>query len=195
MMLPSVLDEPDVAQFVQQFGVHGELDPIRLPSAPPLRLVPTQSEIAFLRHTVYLAGPIAGLDYEGATSWRDFATRDLAAAGIKALSPMRGIPDCGIVFTQSGDDTSHLNHGARQIIARDRFDATRCDVLFVNLLAAQRVSIGTAMEIAWADLRRTPVVCVMELGNVHEHAMLTEAIDFQVATLEEGLTTVKAILS
>jgi hypothetical protein len=37
-------------------------------------------------------------------------------------------------------------------MTRDRFDATRCDVLLVNLLGAERVSIGTMMEVAWADL-------------------------------------------
>ena len=196
MMLPSVLDEPEVAQFVQQFGVQGELDPIRLPSAPPLRLVPPQSEVAFVRHTVYLAGPIAGLDYEGATSWRDLATRDLAAAGIKALSPMRAkefLRDRG-KLTNRGYEENPLST-ERAIMTRDRFDATRCDVMLVNFAGAERISVGTVMECAWADLSRTPIVCVMEPGNVHEHAMLCEALGFRAAMFEEGLDVVKAILS
>jgi hypothetical protein len=82
----------------------------------------------------------------------------------------------------------------------------RADVLLVNLLGAERVSIGTVMEIAWADAVRVPVVLVMEpsaeentglvpsKGNVHEHAMIRECVGFRVQTLDEGLNVVKAIL-
>ena len=38
---------------------------------------------------VYLAGPIKGLNYEGCTSWREYAAKELAKDGIEALSPMR----------------------------------------------------------------------------------------------------------
>lgn len=148
--------------------------------------------------TVYLAGPISGLNYNGATEWRDHAIQQLAAIGIKGLSPMRckeylqGIDDL---------DKNCVEYGAinclsspRGIITRDRFDATRCDVLFVNLLGADRISIGTVMEIAWADLSRIPIVCAMEPGNLHEHAMVSEVLGYRVSTIEEGLNIVKAIL-
>ena len=41
-------------------------------------------------HTVYLAGPITGLTYDGATDWRHAVAADLNSVGIKGLSPMRG---------------------------------------------------------------------------------------------------------
>jgi hypothetical protein len=44
-------------------------------------------------------------------------------------------------------------------------------------------------------LKRTPIVCIMEPGNIHEHAMLNEAIGFRCTTLEEALTVIKAILA
>jgi len=152
--------------------------------------------------TVYLAGPISGLSYKGATDWRQFAELELRDAGIKGLSPMRAkeylkdvTSDVG--FSSTCHEYGHLSplSGPRGIMTRDRFDATRCDVLLVNLAGAEKVSVGTVMEIAWADLCRTPIVCVMEPDNVHEHAMVTEAIGFRVSTLEEGLHVVKAILS
>lgn len=84
---------------------------------------------------------------------------------------------------------------ARSVMTRDRFDATRCDVLFVNLLGAKAPSIGTVMEIAWADSKRTPIVCVMEkAGNPHEHMMVNEAIGFRVETLEDAVHVTKSIL-
>ena len=151
--------------------------------------------------TVYLAGPIAGLDYTGATDWRDEAIADLAAAGIKGLSPMRAKEylknvsrDVG--FSATCEEYGHLSpmSGPRGIMTRDRFDATRCDVLLVNLLGATTVSIGTVMELAWADLKRTPSIVCMEPGNVHEHCMVSEATGFHVHSLQEGLDVAKAIL-
>lgn len=151
--------------------------------------------------TVYLAGPIAGRDYAGATLWREIAAIKLGAAGIRALSPMRakeflkGV-EGDVGFSATCENYGHLSplSNARGIMTRDRFDATRCDVLLVNLRGADRVSIGTCMEIAWADLCRTPIVCVMEPGNPHEHAMVNEAIGYRVSTLTEALDVVKAIL-
>ncbi len=148
---------------------------------------------------VYLAGPIAGLSYSGATDWREYVKRELQPALINGLSPMRckeylaGVAE----FTADGDKYRALSvlSSNKGIVARDRFDATRCAVLFVNLLGAKTVSIGTVMEIAWADACRTPIVLVMEVsGNPHEHGMLTEVSGFRVETLDEGIAIVKAIL-
>lgn len=149
-----------------------------------------------MKPTVYLAGPIAGQNHSGATGWREEAIRQFDTVGIKGLCPLRGVVDAGIIFTATGDDEAHRksNIGPRELMTRDRFDCLRCDVLLVNLLDAERVSIGTMMELAWADIKRTPVVCVMESGNVHEHAMVGEAIGWRCDTLQEGIDTVKRIL-
>lgn len=150
--------------------------------------------------TVYLAGPISGLSYRGCTEWRHAAAADLQAHGIAALSPMRGKEYLSHLeaISSDGRDYAHLGVLAlpRGVMTRDRFDALRCDVLLVNLLGARHVSIGTVMEIAWADARRTPIVCAMEdTGNPHEHMMISEALGFRTPTLTEALHVVKAILT
>lgn len=144
--------------------------------------------------SVYLAGPIKGLSYDGANYWRDVMISDLAQHDIKGLSPMRckeyleGCTNLGMSFYDGVLSTP------RGIMVRDRFDATRCDVMLVNLLHATTVTIGTCMEIAWADLKRIPVVAIMEDGNIHDHPMINEAVGFRVKTLEEARDTVLAIL-
>lgn len=147
---------------------------------------------------VYLAGPITGLDFAGATDWRKIAKSKLEGnAGIKALSPMRFMDYLAreTDLDAMGYD-NHVLSTPRGIMTRDRFDCVRADVVLVNFLGATRVSIGTVMEIGWADLSRIPIVCCMEpKGNPHDHAMITEAIGFRVANLEDGLDVVKAILS
>jgi nucleoside 2-deoxyribosyltransferase len=149
--------------------------------------------------TVYLAGPISGLTFDGAQDWRTSAETFLASRGVRGLSPLRGkeylralgelSPQCG---AEGKAGTLSL---PRSIMTRDFYDATRCDVLLVNLLGATRVSIGTVMEIAWGYQVRTPVVLAMEPGNVHEHAMIAEAYGYRVSTLEEALAISCSILA
>lgn len=148
---------------------------------------------------VYLAGPITGLTFDGAEDWRASAKADLAAHGIKALSPLRAkeyLRQVPGAISGTGEEYAHLGVLSlpRGVMTRDRFDATRCDALLVNLIGAAKVSIGTVMEIAWADLCRTPVVVAIEpAGNVHEHMMIAEATGFRVPSLAEALHVVKAI--
>jgi nucleoside 2-deoxyribosyltransferase len=156
-----------------------------------------------MTHTVYLAGPISGLGFDGCTEWRDSVIAILAEVGIKGLSPMRAKEylrhayDAVGGFSATCEEYAKLSplSGPRGIMTRDRFDATRCDVLLVNLLGADRISVGTVMEIAWADLCRTPIVCAMEPGNIHEHAMVGEAIGFRCSSLGDAVHVVKAILA
>lgn len=150
--------------------------------------------------SVYLAGPITGLNFAGCTDWREHAIKELADAGIKGLSPMRAkeyLASLEGVISGTGEEYAHMGPLSlpQGVTTRDRFDATRCDVLLVNLLGAERVSIGTVMEIAWADLKRTPIVCAIEeSGNVHEHMMINQAIGFRATSLEQALHLVKAVI-
>jgi len=151
------------------------------------------------RPTVYLAGPITGLNFQGCTEWRDQVKLELANAGIEAFSPMRDKGYLAELSVLSGHGKEYAHMGvlstSRAVMTRDRFDATRCDVLFVNLLGATQISIGTCMEIAWADLKRIPIVCAMEHeGNPHIHMMLNEAIGFRVESLAEAVHVVKSVL-
>lgn len=153
-----------------------------------------------MQPTVYLAGPITGLSYDAATDWRKDFTARLRMHHIKGLSPMRGKEYLSHVgkFTMDGDKYQPYSvmSSNRGIITRDRFDATRCTVLLVNLLGAEHVSIGTMIEIGWADGKRIPIVGVMEKsGNPHEHGMVLEAFGYRVETLDEALHLIVAMLA
>lgn len=149
--------------------------------------------------TAYLAGSITGLDYKGATDWRQHAVRRLGQHGILGLSPMRGkafLKDVeSFSATCEAEGYMHPMATPRGIMTRDRNDAMTCDVLLVNLLGAAKVSIGTVMEIAWADSVRTPIVCAIEdTGNVHEHAMIDQALGYRVPNLDQAIDIVIAIV-
>jgi len=145
---------------------------------------------------VYLAGPITGLTYQGCTDWRQKAMDYLAEYGIQGLSPLRAkdylLNETSIADTY--DDT--ILSSQRGIFARDKFDCERSDVIFVNLLGAQRVSIGTVMEIGWATGKNKPIVLLMEkTGNLHDHAMLREACPWRTDNLDEALWVITTLIA
>lgn len=174
------------------------------------------SEAYMVHKTVYLAGPISGLSYDDSNNWRAEVRDQLLRSGIKCASPLRAkvyIRDAAAVAGQRGEpftidqastaiDDNDMDAPAvramsnsRGITTRDRFDCLNCDVLFVNLLGTKKVSIGTVMEIAWADALRKPIVLVIEdKDNLHDHAMIRECVGFRVSTIREGIEIVKAIL-
>lgn len=144
---------------------------------------------------VYLAGPITGVSYGAAVDWREQARMFLAPFGVLGYSPMRAkdyLQDESVIKSFYQADTPLST--SRGIMTRDRWDVRTADLVLMNLLGAQRVSIGTMMEAAWADLLRTPIVLVMEAGNLHEHPMLLEAAGYVVPDLEIGLALTVKIL-
>ena len=149
--------------------------------------------------SVYLAGPISGEGYTEATNWRNDITEKLRP--IECFSPLRfkSYLDKGTTIRDQYDKVldgpDFVLSTQKGIMTRDYFDCNRADLIFVNLLGAKKVSIGTAMEIAWAYSLHKPVVVAMEdEGNIHEHAMLKEAIGFRVTTLEQAVKVTRAIL-
>jgi nucleoside 2-deoxyribosyltransferase len=132
---------------------------------------------------VYLAGPMAGITVKECRAWRLAATPVLEDAGFTILDPTReliGYPD-DFVLTQQAESK-------RVVFARDKFDATRADILLVNLLGATDKSLGTLMEVAWAYLSGKFIVVVMEPeGNPHDHTFTREAASIVPPTIEEGV--------
>lgn len=143
---------------------------------------------------VYLAGPITGLSYDKSANWREYVSKKLPKH-IKALSPLRGKDY--LKSEKALEDFYDINALSTQkgITCRDRYDVMRCDLIFVNLLGATRISIGTVMEIAWADILRKPIILVMEDGNIHSHSMIREVSGYIVKDLEIAITITQSIFS
>lgn len=143
---------------------------------------------------VYLAGPITGLTYCGATSWRDYVIDNLPEH-LVGMSPLRAKSYLKDEQQIEGSYDETILSSQRGLFARDFFDCNRCDALFVNLRFTEVVSIGTVMEIAWAYQNRIPVVLVMgEEDEIHNHPMIREACPFVVGNIDEGIHTLAALL-
>jgi nucleoside 2-deoxyribosyltransferase len=168
--------------------------------------------------SVYLAGPISGLTYDGCVSWREYAQKVLLEYGIDGRSPMRAkefikehfgnsrLPEAGGSSFQG--NALSTNKG---ITTRDRYDCTTSDVVLFNFLGAEKPSVGSCVEVGWADGARRPIVVAMEdpqyahnllnpderilvKANPHHHGIVLECAGFVVPTLEEALDIVISIL-
>jgi nucleoside 2-deoxyribosyltransferase len=143
---------------------------------------------------VYLAGPITGMSYGASTDWRDYAAKNIDSQ-IQTISPMRHKEYLANETAIASSYEKNPMSCAKGITTRDRFDCMRSDAVLVNLLGAEKVSIGTVMEVAWADSARKQIVLVIDKADkVHMHPMLTEACGYIVDNLDEALSIVERVL-
>lgn len=155
------------------------------------------------RPICYLAGAIAGMEFDAATDWRYQAGFRLSDRGIEVLNPMRAKEvladkNNGVISTDFRDYSSAgAFFTAKGIMIRDFNDVKRCDVLLVNLLGLKKPSMGTVMELGWAYAFQKPAIVAIEAsGNPHDnHPMLHEAMPFRVTTLDEAIDVVAVLLN
>jgi nucleoside 2-deoxyribosyltransferase len=150
---------------------------------------------------IYAAGSIAGKTQESASGWRNRLIDELSPYGVKVLSPMRATEH----LANRGELTQFAYDGdimttEKAITTRDRNDVMTCDLMFVNLHKVTRYSLGTMIELGWADAWRKPIVAIMEEGNIHEHAMTNDMINFKIKhadfedAMKEAIYVTKSIL-
>lgn len=146
---------------------------------------------------VYLAGPIRGLSYAQTVAWRDTVEEELKHVGITTLSPMRykerlkGIDNLQCHEYGEGDPLTTMDG----IFARDHFDVKRSDLILVNFISMNEVSVGTIMEIAWAYEMQKPVVLMIDKeSNLLNHPFIINTCPFIVFSLEDGIAVTKEIL-
>jgi len=151
---------------------------------------------------VYLCGPITGTTFdETKYGWRRHVYRELKRNGIIGWSPMRH--KMKEQFGKDAQESMHRMGGypddpmscPKGITARDRYDTMKSDLIFCNLLGTEKISVGSMIELGWADAMRIPIVMVMEEGNIHEHAMVEDMLDFRAYSIDEGIDITRKILT
>lgn len=147
---------------------------------------------------IYLAGPISGLTYDGAQDWRIEFTNKIDPR-IGCFSPLRGKEYLKMRGPLEGAYNEWPLSTDKGITTRDRYDCMGADLVVFNLLGCTgpnaRVSIGTMIELGWADASRNPAIVIMEKeGNVHEHPMLRETTHFRVDNMADAIKIAEIIL-
>ena len=77
---------------------------------------------------------------------------------------------------------------------RDRTDCITSDLILVFYPDDCPYSAGTAMEIAWANLKHIPIVAVASKTNVNRVHPMIEQCAIWCDSLEEGCEMVNSIL-
>lgn len=147
---------------------------------------------------IYLAGPISGLTYGEAQDWRDYFTKNIDPR-ISCYSPLRGKEYLKMRGPLEGSYDEFPLSTDTGITTRDRYDCMGADLVVFNLLGCTgkdaRISIGTMIELGWADASRNPAIVIMEKeGNVHEHPMVRQTTHFRVDNMEDAMRIAEIIL-
>ena len=144
--------------------------------------------------TVYLAGPVTGMSYQGATDWREWVISFLDFHGIRGISPLRGAKYLSRESYIADFYDGHIMSTQKAITTGSRHDAQQCDIVLANFLGATKPSLGTVMELGWADAARTPIITVIEEGNPHDHAMIREVSGYMTNNLHTAAEVAVSIL-
>lgn len=147
--------------------------------------------------SVYLCGPITGLSYNQARyGWRkDFS--DQLDKSITVLSPMRHEGHLAEVRKiKKGSYDGNVFSSSKGIRAKDKLDVQMADVVVACFLGAKEFSIGSVMEIGWADWAGKQILLIMEdKGNIHDRFFMADAAAFRVSDVSEAAAICNSLLS
>lgn len=137
---------------------------------------------------VYLAGPIGigGVDMNG--PWRHGAREYLEDKGLIVVEPLEASK-----YSLYSEGTSDLV--ARILTARDKRFSTESDYILVNFTGSTARSIGTCMELGWADASGTTIVTVMEEEDHHRQPMVESVSDYIVDNLDDACRIISTLAS
>lgn len=145
---------------------------------------------------VYLAGPMTGTTPLGANGWRERAGECLLAMGIRALSPLRG-KGFPVGEIDCNSPTEGLWSSDVSLTRRDYNDCTKADAVLMNLAGAEKVSVGTLIELGWATAKEVPVVVILDQNNPknpYNHPMVRALATCLVGSLRDGVRAVRELL-
>ena len=144
------------------------------------------------RPTVYLCGTITQDPKH--LEWRKRAKIELTKADIGTISPVRGKSPTD--WQKDGLDSIYptiYDNGC--FVPRDERDVRRCDAMLVYFIdKGDRQSIGTWIEVGWAQDLNIPFVVVSELQEVVQHPFIWKKAARICPTLDDALEYIKFLL-
>jgi len=171
-------------------GFQKEIHPAhKCPDLTPLpgRIIPPE-------FTAYCARPISGREHEDVVDYYRRIGCRLSAAGIRILTPT-----CGKGYVSNDSKWSKqaakcvcTDHAIKE---RDKWMVQNSNIIFVNLVGAVKVSIGSVMELAWADMLNVHSVVALDEPNVHQHPFVVDCADIIFPTEEEALFYLEKLAS
>lgn len=146
-----------------------------------------------MTHRIYLSGPISEVPLRIAQEWRTNFEREIQVLDgphIECINPMR-----------FANNTPMSEGDAKYITYRDRFDVQRADLLVVNFLYQPNhwaISIGSIIEMAWADAWRKPIIMAVPAkwkSRLSSHPFINDIVTTIVYSETELIHQARAFLS
>jgi nucleoside 2-deoxyribosyltransferase len=130
--------------------------------------------------TIYLAGNIAGLHYDDATSWRKQVGSIFSNYGYIVLDPMREkehLTGSIVGFLHNSNNCS-----ANEIFTRDTNDVKLCDIIFAYITG---YSIGTSFELGYAYALKKEIV-IVTTDELIRHPFLSESANYITTCIQSA---------
>ena len=145
--------------------------------------------------TVYLAGPIKGMNFEQANDWRTYVKAELAKYKIAGISPLRCEPLIGEVYTAEYPDPRFGT--AKAIGSKNVFDVRNCNMTIAYIPEPPDNSLhswGTIAELSWAYILGKPAILVSDDPVVRGHPVLKATAGWIVEDLDDAVDICSGIL-
>lgn len=151
-----------------------------------------QKGIYEMKKYIYLAGPIAGLTEEEATTWRhdvNFMLPD----NIIGISPLRCEPvKPGMTYTTPGA-VDKMWSDPRAINAKNWLDTESSDLVLAYLpkeMNDKRPSIGTIIEIGWTLGLKKPLIVVSDDKQLLNHPLIECNAAWRLDNLDDAIEVI-----
>ena len=145
-----------------------------------------------MKKYIYLAGPIAGLTEEEATTWRNDVDLMLPD-NIVGISPLRCEPlRPGMVYTDDGA-TDKMWSDPRAINAKNWLDTESSDLVLAYLpkqMNDRRPSIGTIIEIGWTLGLKKPLIVVSDDNQMLDHPLIECNAAWRLKELDDAVEVI-----
>jgi len=148
-----------------------------------------------MKMKIYTAGPISGQSYEQVMNRYKEQVKILSGIGYEVICPMTGKSylRTELEFKAKGYEKYPLstNHAIKE---RDRWMVGSADIVLVDFSSCNGiVSIGSCMELAWADELKKHSIVVMDKDNIHQHCFILECADIVFSTMIEAYSYLKKL--
>jgi hypothetical protein len=143
---------------------------------------------------IYIAGPISGKTSDEVLTYFNSTQISLEGWGYQVYSPMLAKSKFRTGAYKAHGNTSPVTTD-NAIVKRDFWMTNQADVLYTNFTNADRASIGSCCEIAWAYASSVPklIVVAMPEENVHEHAFIINMATHVFPTHENAMSYLEKV--
>jgi nucleoside 2-deoxyribosyltransferase len=118
----------------------------------------------------------------------------LKSYGYDVLCPMIGKEYLKEEKSLHGEGYFTPSSNNHAIKARDMWMVRQSDILLADFSSAEVASIGSCMELAWANMLGKHVISIIPEDNVHRHAFILECSDIVFTTISEAYIYLRGLV-